>query len=135
MGKSNPQYGGDFSPHDSREPNADAFYPFAENMLNEMSPRGDEIMQINGPAHVHGSQPIRAPHNSTGAQQATRTQSVQGTDEVSISAEADFLSKINELPEIRQDRVNDIRAQLADGTYDIDSKLDTTVDRLLDEIG
>lgn len=91
-------------------------------------------MQINGPAHVHGAQPIRAPHNSTGTQGATRTQSVQGADEVSISAEADFLSRINDLPEIRQDRVDDIRSQLAAGTYDVDAKLDTAVDRLLDEI-
>jgi len=91
-------------------------------------------MQINGPAHVHGAQPIRAPHNTTGAQPAARSQSVQASDEVSISAEADFLSRINDLPEIRQDRVDDIRAQLANGSYDVDAKLDTAIDRLLDEI-
>jgi anti-sigma28 factor (negative regulator of flagellin synthesis) len=38
-------------------------------------------------------------------------------------------------PDIRQDRVNSIRAQIASGTYETAGKLDTAVSRLLDEIG
>jgi hypothetical protein len=33
------------------------------------------------------------------------------------------------------DRVNEIRAQIAAGTYETDEKLDIAVGRLLDEIG
>jgi negative regulator of flagellin synthesis FlgM len=39
------------------------------------------------------------------------------------------------LPEIRQDRVDQIRAQIADGTYESEEKLEIAVGRLLDEIG
>ena len=43
--------------------------------------------------------------------------------------------ELNDIPAIRQDRVNSIRAAIADGTYETDAKLSTALDRLLDEIG
>jgi negative regulator of flagellin synthesis FlgM len=52
-----------------------------------------------------------------------------------ISPEAELLSQVRDLPEIRQDRVNDLRAQIKNGTYDTDEKLDLALSRLLDEIG
>ncbi len=134
MRKSDPHYDGEFSPHDPDELDALAFDEAFAAMPYENGLRGDEDMQINGPAHVHGAQPIRAPHNTANTQAAGRTTSVQGADEVSISAEADFLAQVHELPEIRQDRVDALRAQIADGSYDVDAKLDTAVDRLLDEL-
>jgi len=41
----------------------------------------------------------------------------------------------HEIPDIRQDRVDSIRAQIAKGTYETDAKLDVAIERLLDEIG
>ncbi|REJ65219.1 MAG: flagellar biosynthesis anti-sigma factor FlgM [Planctomycetota bacterium] len=92
-------------------------------------------MQINGPAHVHGAQPIRAPHNAVTNPTPTPTRATRGADEVTISPEADFLSRISELPEIRQDRVNELRAKIAEGSYDVDGNLEKALERLLDEIG
>jgi negative regulator of flagellin synthesis FlgM len=42
---------------------------------------------------------------------------------------------VHDLPDVRQDRVNEIRAQIKAGTYDTDEKLDLALSRLLDEIG
>ena len=56
-----------------------------------------------------------------------------GEDQVEISDKARFLSQIADMPDIRQDKVDQIRRQLADGTYDIDGKLPTALDRLLKE--
>ena len=39
-----------------------------------------------------------------------------------------------QLPEIRSDRVAQLRAQIADGSYDTAEKLDLAMERLLDEI-
>ena len=39
-----------------------------------------------------------------------------------------------QLPEIRTDRVNQLRAEIAGGAYECSAKLDTAIERLLDEI-
>ena len=90
-------------------------------------------MEIYGPGQVHGPQSIRAPQRVQPAQ----ADAVDNTplDQVDISAEADFVSQIHDLPDIRADRVADIRAQIESGVYETNEKIDIAVGRLLDEIG
>ena len=45
-----------------------------------------------------------------------------------------MLDAIRELPDIRQDRVQQLRAAIADGSYETADKLDGALERLLDEI-
>ena len=59
----------------------------------------------------------------------------QSADRVDISAAAEAAIHAAETGEVRQDLVNRIRAQIAAGTYETPGKLDTAVERLLDEIG
>jgi negative regulator of flagellin synthesis FlgM len=92
-------------------------------------------MQIYGPSHLHGAQPINAPHASRVSQSAAAGSASPIQDEVQISSQGQFVDRVHELPDIRQDRVNQIRAQIAQGTYETDDKLDVAVGRLLDEIG
>ncbi|MBN2843690.1 MAG: flagellar biosynthesis anti-sigma factor FlgM [Sedimentisphaerales bacterium] len=54
-------------------------------------------------------------------------------DQVEISQRAMILSKISELPDIRQEKVDQLRKQLADGSYDIDSKLSLAFDKFFEE--
>lgn len=92
-------------------------------------------MQIYGPSHVHSAQPLNAPHTQR-AQPAGGASSAQSaSDQLDISEAADIASRLSEIPDVRQDRVAEIRSALADGSYDIDSRLDVALDRLLDEIG
>jgi negative regulator of flagellin synthesis FlgM len=56
-------------------------------------------------------------------------------DEVNISDAARLVEQVKQAPDIRQDRVQSIRAQIASGTYETPGKLDVAVNRLLDEIG
>jgi anti-sigma28 factor (negative regulator of flagellin synthesis) len=56
-------------------------------------------------------------------------------DEVNISDAARLVEQVKQAPDIRQDRVQVIRAQIASGTYETTGKLDVAVSRLLDEIG
>jgi len=56
-------------------------------------------------------------------------------DELQLSSEAQLIEKVRQLPDIRQELVARIRAEIAAGTYETDEKLDIAVGRLLDEIG
>ena len=91
-------------------------------------------MQINGPTHVHGPQPIRAPHRFEAAEPATPSGQVGGADQLDISQEADMVSRMREVPDIRAERVAEIRAAIESGEYETPEKLDIAVGRLLDEL-
>jgi anti-sigma28 factor (negative regulator of flagellin synthesis) len=91
-------------------------------------------MQIYGPAQLHGPQSISAPHAArvSGSQQVAS--SSFGQDEVQISDAGRLVDMANQLPDIRQDRVNAIRAQIAAGNYETEGKLSTALDRVLNEL-
>ncbi len=91
-------------------------------------------MQVFGPTQLHAAQPLRAPHsvrNLAGPQAAA---SAAPTDELTLSTPAQLIDRVRELPDIRQDRVREIRAALANGTYETADKLDGALEGLLNEI-
>ena len=93
-------------------------------------------MQIHGATHVHGAQSISGTHATrpaAGAQESAHSAPIN--DEVSISSAGQLLDKLAQMPDIRQDRVDQIRAAIAEGAYETDAKLNMALDRLLDEIG
>jgi len=90
-------------------------------------------MQIHGLAHLHGAQPINGPHRTQGAGPTQQTDAWTGVDELDISQEADLVSRVRDLPDVRSDRVAQIRAEIAAGVYESDEKLDIALGRLLDE--
>lgn len=91
-------------------------------------------MYIQGTSTIHQAQGINAPHRGTVASPQSKGSSTYGTDQVDISPEAEFLSLAHSLPDIRADRVADLRAQIASGTYETDEKLNVALDRMLDEL-
>jgi negative regulator of flagellin synthesis FlgM len=56
-------------------------------------------------------------------------------DELQLSDAARLVDQVGDVPEIRHERVAQIRAQIAAGAYETDEKLEIAVGRLLDEIG
>jgi len=92
-------------------------------------------MQIYGPSQLHGPQSIGAPHGARASQAAARPESVHINDEVNISDAARLVEQTQNLPDIRQDRVDAVRQQIAAGTYETSEKLNVAIERLLDEIG
>jgi len=51
-----------------------------------------------------------------------------------ISDVAQLVQQAQQLPEIRHERVQAIRAQIAAGTYETPEKLEIAISRLLDEL-
>ncbi len=91
-------------------------------------------MQIYGAASVHGAQAINAPHAARldSAQPSMRGGAV--TDTLDISETGRLLEMAAQLPDIRADRVEQLRTAIAQGGYDTAEKLDLALERLLDEI-
>ena len=55
------------------------------------------------------------------------------TDKLELSGASHLLKSLQK-NDIRADKVADIKAQIASGTYEDDKKLDAAVDRLLDDL-
>ncbi len=92
-------------------------------------------MHIYGPSQLHGPQPISAPHGAKPAQQIARPEAPQIADEVDISEAARLVEQVQQMPEMRSDRIEAVRQQIAEGTYETRDKLNVALERLLDEIG
>jgi len=92
-------------------------------------------MHIYGPAHLHGPQSVGSPHASRPAKPTQPAHAGSIQDELEISDAARLVEQVHDLPDVRQGRIDQIRAQIAEGTYETDEKLDIAVGRLLDEIG
>jgi negative regulator of flagellin synthesis FlgM len=91
-------------------------------------------MEIYGAGGLHGPQPIypRLATFSLPASESVQAGAIR--DQLEISPLAKMLDGINQLGEIRHERVNEIRAQLAAGVYESPDKLEVALDRLLDEL-
>ena len=58
----------------------------------------------------------------------------RGSDKVELSQCAQLLSRLAELPDVRQDLINRVRAEIADGVYDTPDKVDELLDELAQDL-
>ena len=90
-------------------------------------------MKIRGPAGVGGADNIQ----NVGP---ARAKAVQGTspashvDRVEISEMALFLDKISRLPDIRREKVELVREQIARGSYETPEKVEKAIENLVKEL-
>ena len=95
-------------------------------------------MNIWGVTSTQGSQGLTALKGVEAAQATDGTQATmqQGVSEVhdSVTLSVDAVRTAESTGDIRFDRVNAIRAAIADGSYDTPEKLDLALDRLLDRL-
>ena len=55
-------------------------------------------------------------------------------DSVQLSTAAQWLGKLRDLPEVRQDLVDRVRGEIDAGTYDTPARFDAAVDSLLEDL-
>lgn len=93
-------------------------------------------MNIWGVTSTQGSQGLNAVKGVESAQ-STQAATQQGVTEVhdSVTLSVDAVRSADSTSDIRFDRVNAIRAAIADGSYDTAEKLNVALDRLLDRLG
>jgi len=97
-------------------------------------------MQIYGTsqlhsAQLHSAQAISAPHATRTAAAPSVSPSFSMSDELQISDAGRLVEQAKLLPDVRFDRVNALRTQIASGTYETAGKMNVAIERLLDEIG
>jgi len=88
-----------------------------------------EVSPIHRPVAPTLDPQTRSARTQTQADATTR-----GEDQVELSNTAQLLSKIADLPDVRQNLVDRVKASIADGTYESDNKTDAAIDSLLDDI-
>ncbi len=90
-------------------------------------------MQIRGTSNIQSTQQVNFSNKvQTVENQSTATQ-LDTTDQVEISSEAQMLASMNNISDIRTERVAEIREQIEAGQYETAEKLDFAVERMLDE--
>lgn len=93
-------------------------------------------MQIFGVSATNGSQAVSGVKVIGGVGPARAAGDVADVrDSVSLSVDGVRAAEAAATADIRFDRVQAIRAAIADGSYDTPEKLDIALDRLLDSIG
>ena len=90
----------------------------------------DSISSLGGP-----SQPILNPSSRNAAQRDAAGRSHHSpNDRVELSDAARLLSRLSELPAVRQDLVDRVRAQIDAGTYETPDKIDATTAAVFEEL-
>lgn len=86
-------------------------------------------------APINGSMiPQRIGPNHASAEHGVATLAPASQDEVEISSVAQALSLMKTMPDIRMDKVTQVRAAIARNEYDTPEKVDWTVDRLMNDV-
>lgn len=91
-------------------------------------------MQIYGAGGPNRSDPVYL-RRLAAKLKAAGINTGNGSDEVEISDLGHFLSFLSQLPQVRQDRVDALKEQIENGTYDFDEKFDEIIDSLLEDVG
>jgi anti-sigma28 factor (negative regulator of flagellin synthesis) len=94
-------------------------------------------MNIFSVFSTQGSQGLGAVKGVEAAQSAKAAARQEGVGEVhdAVTLSVDAVKAADSTADIRFDRVNAIKAAIADGSYETADKLDIALDRLLDRLG
>lgn len=92
-------------------------------------------MDVNAIGGVGRAQPLNAAKPAASVESPTSADALAPQDEVQISAEARKLDELSRTSAVRQERIEQIRQEIADGTYDTPEMLDKALDKFLDKYG
>jgi anti-sigma28 factor (negative regulator of flagellin synthesis) len=96
-------------------------------------------MNVSSAFRVDGPHALQGPHSTRPSAPTSPNQAARGTDQVDISAAGEAAALASEstgqTTGFRAELVARIQKEIAAGTYETAAKLDSAVDRLLDEMG
>lgn len=88
---------------------------------------------INGVGQTNRINPVAAPKPTAKSAQTAST-TANRTDKVELSNVNALLTKLK-TNDVRTDKVADIKAQIDSGKYETEDKIDTAIDKLMDDLG
>jgi flagellar biosynthesis anti-sigma factor FlgM len=93
-----------------------------------------------GNGSVNHLRPSASLHHASSPSPVDRTSRIPGradfarqSDRVELSDRARLLDRMRDLPDVRQDRVDRVRAAIARGGYDSDMRINSAIDRLIEQ--
>ena len=99
-------------------------------------------MDVSGLGSVHGNNPVRSagPAGSTAPANAASSNAPQSPltspkDELEISEAGQMLDRLSESPEVRAERIAQIKEAIDNGDYDTDEKLEAALSRMFEVHG
>jgi negative regulator of flagellin synthesis FlgM len=98
---------------------------------------GSADMEVQGPGSLQRSVPISPVKSASQAAGGAKPQSPASSkpaDAVEISSAGQLLDKLSKSPEVRAERLAQIKASIASGDYDSDEKLEAALMNLLQSI-
>jgi negative regulator of flagellin synthesis FlgM len=91
-------------------------------------------MQIHGAGGTQGPQPIYPRLAAFDVEAGQSVHAGAPRDQVEISPLGRMLDGISRLPEVRHEKIEEIRSQIASGVYETPEKLELALDRMIDEM-
>ena len=91
-------------------------------------------MQIRGTSNIQTTSQVNFSNKVQTAENQSVANRIDTADHVDISSEAQMLASMNDTSGIRAERVAEIREQIETGQYESADKMNSAVERLLDEI-
>jgi negative regulator of flagellin synthesis FlgM len=98
---------------------------------------GSADMEVQGPGSLQRSvpiSPVKTTGQSAGAAKPPSSAVPKASDAVEISSAGQLLDKLSKSPEVRAERLAQIKASIASGEYDSDEKLEAALMNLLQSI-
>lgn len=91
-------------------------------------------MDVSGVGSVSGASPVRGVTPPATTQPVSVPIAVP-QDELEISSAGKMLDRLSETPEVRAERIAQIKEAIENGAYDTDEKLEAALSRMFDSLG
>ncbi len=99
------------------------------------SQTGSADMDVNGPGSVHGTSPIHSIPSAHEVERPADPSQAVPQDEIEISPAGKMLEELSRSPQIRAERLAELKAAIEAGSYDTPEKLEAALERMIAEIG
>ncbi len=89
---------------------------------------------ISSVSHSGAPAPIESSRAAGTAETGLSPARIRANDRVELSRAAQLLSRLSELPDVREDLVARVRAEIAAGGYETDAKIEQALDQLTEDL-
>jgi anti-sigma28 factor (negative regulator of flagellin synthesis) len=91
-------------------------------------------MEVNGPSPIRPSVPVQPTQQAAEIQGTTGTESIEPQDELEISPAARMMEELDQVSELHQARLDRIKEEIENGTYESPEKLEAALWNLMKQI-
>lgn len=92
-------------------------------------------MDVRGVGPALGALPVKSTAGIPTNREVSGNAPVSPKDELELSSAGKMLDQLSQTPDIRQERLARIKAEIANGTYDTDAKLEAALSKMFDTLG